>query len=258
MKITALIVDDEQPARDELAFLLKSFSDVEVVGQGKNGVEAVSLVRDLSPHIVFLDVQMPGLDGFGVIKRLLEKKAPLPFFVFATAFDQYAVQAFEVNAIDYLLKPIAKPRLEKAIARVRRMLDTSDATSQKLDRLVQMVEQRPAVQQKGKLVVRSANRMFLVDSDEVIFASIEDGVISIVTRELEGQSNFRTVEELQANLDPQVFWRVHRSYLVNVNHIKEVVPWFKSSYQLKMEDRKQTEIPVSRAQTRKLRELLNL
>jgi len=206
---------------------------------------------------VFLDVQMPGLDGFGVIKRLLEKKVRLPLFVFATAYDQYAVQAFEVNAIDYLLKPIAKARLEKALLRVRRMIETSDTTSQKLDRLVQMVEQRPGAQ-KGKLVVKSANRLLLVDSDDVVFASIEDGVISIITRELEGQSNYRTVEELQANLDPQVFWRVHRSYLINVNHIKEVVPWFKSSYQLKMQDRKQTEIPVSRAQTRKLRELLNL
>ncbi len=257
MKITALIVDDEQPARDELAFLLKGCSDVEVVGQGKNGVEAVSMVRELNPHLVFLDVQMPGIDGFGVIKRLLEKKTRLPFFVFATAYDQYAVQAFEVNAIDYLLKPVSKPRLEKAILKVRRMIETPDTTSQKLDRLVQMVEQRP-VHQKGKLVVKSGNRLFLVDSDDIIYASIEDGVISIVTRELEGQSNFRTVEELQANLDPKVFWRVHRSYLINVNHIKEVVPWFKSSYQLKMEDRKQTEIPVSRAQTRKLRELLNL
>jgi two-component system LytT family response regulator/two-component system response regulator LytT len=257
MKITALIVDDEQPARDELAFLLRSCPDVEVVGQGKNGVDAVNMVRELNPHLVFLDVQMPGVDGFGVIKRLLEKKAHLPFFVFATAYDQYAVQAFEVNAIDYLLKPVSKPRLEKAILKVRRLLETSDTTSQKLDRLVQMVEQRP-VPQKGKLVVKSTNRLFLVDADEIIYASIEDGVISIVTRELEGQSNFRTVEELQANLDPKVFWRVHRSYLVNVNHIKEVVPWFKSSYQLKMEDRKQTEIPVSRAQTRKLRELLNL
>jgi two-component system, LytTR family, response regulator LytT len=258
MKITALIVDDEQPARDELAFLLKGFTDIEIVGQGKNGVEAVNMVRELSPQLVFLDVQMPGLDGFGVIKRLFEKKTRLPFFVFATAYDQYAVQAFDVNAIDYLLKPIAKPRLEKAIHRVRRLLETSDVTSQKLDRLVQMVEQRPSAAQKGKLVIKSANRHFLVDKDEVIFASIEDGVISIVTREMEGQSNFRTVEELQSNLDPEVFWRVHRSYLVNVNHIKEVVPWFKSSYQLKMEDRKQTEIPVSRAQTRKLRELLNL
>jgi len=257
MRITALIVDDEQPARDELAFLLKSFPEVEVVGQGKNGVEAVSLVRELNPQLVFLDVQMPGVDGFSVIKRLLEKKASLPFVVFTTAYDQYAVQAFEVNAIDYLLKPVAKPRLEKAVQRVRKMLETSDATSAKLDRLVQMVEQRQ-VTPKGKLVVKCANHFFLVDSDEVIYASIEDGVISIVTRELEGESNFRTVEELQANLDPKIFWRVHRSYLVNLNYIKEVVPWFKSSYQLRMQDRKQTEIPVSRAQTRKLRELLNL
>jgi two-component system LytT family response regulator/two-component system response regulator LytT len=257
MKIRALIVDDEQPARDELAFLLKAFSDVEVVGQGKNGVEAVSLIRELNPQVTFLDVQMPGLDGFGVIKKLLEKKIHLPYFVFATAYDNYAVQAFEVNALDYLLKPIAKPRLEKAIAKLRRMIETAESTYDKLDRLVHIMEDRPAAQ-KNKLVVKSQGRLFLVDAEEVIFATIEDGVISIFTRDLEGVSNFRTVEELQGSLDPKVFWRVHRSYLVNVNHIKEVVPWFKSSYQLKMQDRKQTEIPVSRAQTRKLRELLNL
>jgi two-component system LytT family response regulator/two-component system response regulator LytT len=257
MKITALIVDDEQPARDELGFLLKGFPDLEVVGQGKNGVEAVSLIRELNPQVTFLDVQMPGLDGFGVIKKLLEKKVRLPYFVFATAYDNYAVQAFEVNALDYLLKPIAKPRLEKAIAKLRRTIETAASTHDKLDRLVQMMEERPAAQ-KNKLVVKSQGRLFLVDAEEVIFATIEDGVISIFTRELEGISNFRTVEELQGNLDPKVFWRVHRSYLVNVNQIKEVVPWFKSSYQLKMQDRKQTEIPVSRAQTRKLRELLNL
>jgi len=257
MKITALIVDDEQPARDELAFLLKGFPDVEVVGQGKNGVEAVNLIRELNPHLVFLDVQMPGVDGFGVIKRLMEKKLRLPYFVFATAYDHYAVQAFEVNALDYLLKPVARPRLEKALSKVRRMLETAESTHDKLDRLVQMMEQRPAAQ-KNKLVVKSAGRLFLVDSDDIVYASIEDGVISIVARDLEGQSNFRTVEELQSNLDPKTFWRVHRSYLVNVNRIKEVVPWFKSSYQLRMQDRKQTEIPVSRAQTKKLRELLNL
>jgi two-component system response regulator LytT len=257
MKISALIVDDEQPARDELAFLLRGIPDVEVVGQGKNGVEAVSLIRELNPQLVFLDVQMPGLDGFGVIKRLLEKKIHLPYFIFATAYDHYAVQAFEVNALDYLLKPIARARLDKAITRVRRMLEAAESANDKLDRLVQMIEERP-VAQKGKLVVKSGGRLFLVDAEDIIYASIEDGVISIVTRDLEGQSNFRTVEELQSNLDPKLFWRVHRSYLVNVNRIKEVVPWFKSSYQLRMEDRKQTEIPVSRAQTRKLRELLNL
>jgi two-component system LytT family response regulator/two-component system response regulator LytT len=257
MKMTALIVDDEQPARDELAFLLKGFPEIEVVGQGKNGLEAVSLIRELNPQLVFLDVQMPGLDGFGVIKKLLEKKVRLPFFVFATAYDHYAVQAFEVSAIDYLLKPVARSRLDKAIGKVRRMIETAASTHEKLDRLVQMVEERP-VPQRTKLVVKSGGRLVLVDSDDIIYASIEDGVISIVTKDLEGQSNFRTVEELQSSLDPKTFWRVHRSYLVNVNRIREVVPWFKSSYQLKMGDRKQTEIPVSRAQTRRLRELLNL
>ena len=257
MKITTLIADDEQPARDELAYLLKGFADVEVVGQGSNGVETVALVRELNPDLVFLDVEMPGLDGFGVIKKLLEKKVRLPYFVFVTAYDQYAVQAFEVSAVDYLVKPIARSRLERAIGKVRRVMEAAESAQEKLDRLMKLFEERP-LPQRSKLVVRSGGRLSLVDSDDVIYASIEDGVISIVTRDLVGQSNFRTMEELQANLDPKTFWRVHRSYLINTNRIREVVPWFKSSYQLKMDDRKQTEIPVSRAQTRKLRELLNL
>ncbi|HUY14384.1 MAG TPA: LytTR family DNA-binding domain-containing protein [Terriglobia bacterium] len=257
-KISALIVDDEQLARDELSYLLKSVPEIEVTGQGRNGVEAVNLIRELNPQLVFLDVQMPGLDGFGVIKKLIEKKARMPVFIFATAYDQYAVHAFEVNALDYLLKPVSRPRLEKAIAKARHTMEAHEPAHEKLDRLVQMFEQRPATQQRTKLVVKSAGRLHLVDSEDVIYATIEDGVISIVTRDLEGQSNFRTVEELQSSLDPQTFWRVHRSFLININRIKEVVPWFKSSFQLKMDDRKQTEIPVSRAQTRKLREILNL
>jgi two-component system, LytTR family, response regulator len=257
MKISVLIVDDERPARDELVYLLKDFPDVVVVGQGKNGVEALTLIRELNPDLVFLDVQMPGLDGFGVIKKLVDKKASPPFFVFVTAYDQYAVRAFEVNAVDYLLKPIERGRLERALERVSRMLKASESAFEKLGRLVHMMEERPAAQ-SGKLVVKSANRLVLVDSADIIYATIADGVISIVTKDLEGQSNFRTVEELQSNLDPKIFWRAHRSYLVNINRIKEVVPWFKGSYQLKMQDRRETEIPVSRAQTRKLRELLNL
>ncbi|TAM84733.1 MAG: response regulator [Acidobacteria bacterium] len=257
MKVSALIVDDEQPARDELAYLLRNIPGIEIVGQGKNGVEAVSLVRELSPNVVFMDVQMPGLDGFGVIKKLLDRSIHLPYFIFVTAYDHYAVRAFEVNAVDYLLKPIERNRLEKALQRVRGMVEASEAAFQKLDRLVHMIEERPAAQ-SSKLVVKSGNRMVLVDSSDIIFATIEDGIIRIVTRDLDGHSNFRTVEELQNNLDPNTFWRVHRSYLVNINRIKEVVPWFKSSYQLKMQDRQATEIPVSRAQTRKLRELLNL
>jgi two-component system, LytTR family, response regulator LytT len=258
IKITALIVDDEQPARDELAFLLKGVQDIDLVGQAANGIEAVSLIRELNPQLVFLDVQIPGPDGFAVIRKLIEKRVPLPAIVFVTAYDQYAVQAFEVNALDYLLKPISRHRLEKSIAKVRRLLATDESTGGKIDRLVHMLEKSDPGRQKTKLIVKSAGRLHLVDSDEVIYASIEDGVISIVTSEFEGQSNYRTVEDLQANLDPHTFWRVHRSYLININRIKEVVPWFKSSFQLKMDDRKQTEIPVSRTQSRRLRDILNL
>jgi two-component system, LytTR family, response regulator LytT len=257
MKISALIVDDEQPARAELAFLLKDFKDVDVVGQGKNGVEAVNLIRELKPQLVFLDVQMPGLDGFGVIEKVLEKKLVPPLFVFSTAYDQYAVRAFEVNALDYLVKPIDYERLRRAMDRVERLLKGSESTSDTLDRLVQLIAGKPAPS-SPKVVVKTGGRWLLVNASDIVYASIQDGVINIVTKDMEGESNFRTVEELQGSLDPRIFWRVHRSYLVNVNRIKEVVPWFKSSYQLKMEDRNQTEIPVSRAQTRKLRELLNL
>src|SRR5207245_4105135 len=117
MPFSAVIVDDEQLARDELAYLLKSAGDVNVVAQGKNGLEAISLIKEHSPDLVFLDVQMPGLDGFGVLKKLVERKARVPHVVFATAFDHYAVQAFDVNAVDYVLKPFDKSRVAKAIAR---------------------------------------------------------------------------------------------------------------------------------------------
>jgi two-component system, LytTR family, response regulator LytT len=259
MSLSALIVDDEQLARDELAYLLKTVDDVNIVAQGKNGLEAVQLIREHKPDLVFLDVQMPGLDGFGVIKKLLDKKVPLPQIVFATAFDQYAVKAFEVNAVDYLLKPFDKKRVAQSVQKAREKLDTTASPSDKLDTLVRMLESQKTP--GAKILIKSTGRLFLVDQKEICFASIEEGVITVVTAGLngmEGQSNCRTLEELLDSLSPDLFWRAHRSYLVNINRIKEVVPWFKSSYQLRMDDKKHTEIPVSRAQTRRLRELFKL
>lgn len=261
MPLSAVIVDDEQLARDELAYLLKDLGDVNVIAQGKNGLEGVNLIREHNPDLVFLDVQMPGLDGFGVIKKLLDKKVPLPKIVFATAFDQYAVKAFEVNAVDYLLKPFDKKRVAQSVQKAKTKLeaDSPAASSDKFETLVRMLEsQKP---QASKVLLKSAGRMFLVNQKDICFASIEDGVISVATtgpNGMEGQSNCRTLEELLESLDPNLFWRAHRSYLVNINRIKEVVPWFKSSYQLRMDDKKQTEIPVSRAQTKRLRELFGL
>jgi two-component system, LytTR family, response regulator LytT len=258
VSLSTVIVDDEQLARDELAYLLNNIGDVDVVAQGKNGLEAISLIREHNPDLVFLDVQMPGLDGFGVIKKLLDKKIPLPKIVFSTAFDQYAVRAFEVNAVDYLLKPFDRNRVAQSVERAKAKTEAS-APSDKFDTLVRMLEsQKP---QTSKILIKAAGRLFLVNQKDICFASIEDGIITVVTsgpNGMEGQSNCRTLEELLDSLDQNLFWRAHRSYLVNTNRIKEVVPWFKSSYQLRMDDKKQTEIPVSRAQTKRLRELFGL
>jgi two-component system LytT family response regulator/two-component system response regulator LytT len=275
MSLTALIIDDEPLARQELQYLLEHAGGVEVLAQGTNGIEAVDLIRTHKPDVVFLDVQMPGLDGFGVLKKLLDRKVPMPQVVFATAFNQYAVRAFEVNAVDYLLKPFDRKRVMQTIekAQVRQSAQsepasgaqqsagTNDAAA-KLDALLKLVEeqsQAPAAKViTGKVVVRAQNRLLLVDQKEICFASIEEGTITVVTPTVEGHSNCRTIEELQSQLDAEMFWRAHRSYLVNIQHIREVVPWFKSSYQIRMDDPKKTEIPVSRAQTKRLRELFNL
>jgi len=273
MSITAVIVDDEQLAREELQYLLEGDGDVEVLAQGTNGIEAVDLIRSHQPDVVFLDVQMPGLDGFAVIKKLLEpgQKLRVPQIIFATAYDQYAVRAFDVNAIDYLLKPFDRQRVMQAVERARKRLEElapgengSEGRSgiegdPRLATLLRLIEQTPTGRtSRGKIVIQAQSRLLLVDQSDLCFASIEDGTITVATQTFEGHSRCRTLEELLEQLDPNVFWRAHRSFVVNINHIQEVVPWFKSSYQLRMDDRKHTEIPVSRAQTKRLRELFNL
>ena len=286
MSISALIIDDEQLARDELKYLLDSVGDVEVVGQGANGIEAVELITEHHPDLVFLDVQMPGLDGFAVIQKLLERNQlkaagigaaaaepePLPQIVFATAYDQYAVRAFDVNAVDYVLKPFDRDRIVQAVERAKSRLaggtagpaagvQTDSPIESQLEALLRLLKAPHGGEhshQPAKLVVQAQNRLLLVSQADICFAAIDEGVIRIVTRTFEGQSKCRTLEELQEQLDSVHFWRAHRGFVVNIDHIREVVPWFKSSYQLRMNDKAQTEIPVSRTQTKRLRELFNL
>src|SRR5712691_2375255 len=180
MAINTIIVDDEKPARDELAYLLKGFPEINVIGQGKNGVEAVSLIKEHSPDLVFLDVQMPGLDGFGVLKKIVERKMKEPHVVFATAFDHYAVQAFDVNAVDYVLKPYKHARISKAIQRARREIEAQTSPAERLE---QLVLQLGVVKQTSappvKLLVKSQQKLLLVDGEDMVFASIQDGLISV-------------------------------------------------------------------------------
>jgi two-component system response regulator LytT len=265
MDLRAVLVDDEQLARDELVYLVSQVGGVELIAQAGDGVEALETIRRLQPDLIFLDVQMPGLTGFEVARRLVEDGSSA-HIVFVTAFDQYAIEAFEVNAVDYLLKPVDPGRLEIALDRARRRValerqpnrqsGPAGISADQLERIVQLVADRQS--RRERLALKVGERLLLVQADEVIFASMADESIVVVTGLHAGMSNFRSLDELQARLDPSVFWRVHRSHLVNINKIKEIVPWFSRNYILRMKDEKTTEIPVSRSQTKRLRDYLKL
>jgi two-component system, LytTR family, response regulator LytT len=263
MDLRAVVVDDEQLARDELGYLLGRLGGVEIIGQAGNGVEALGTIARLQPDVVFLDVQMPGLTGFEVARRLLETRASSEI-IFVTAYDQHAIEAFEVNAVDYLLKPVEQARLEVAVDRARRRVavehafdrNAASVNTAQLEKIVELVAERQS--RKERLAIRVGERFMLVQSEDVIYASLRDDGIAVVTDHHAGTSNYRTLDELQDRLDAKVFWRVHRSHLVNINKIKEIVPWFSRNYILRMKDAKTTEIPVSRTQTKRLREYLKL
>jgi two-component system LytT family response regulator/two-component system response regulator LytT len=264
MDLRTVLVDDEQLARDELSYLLGQIEGIEVVGQASDGVEALATIKRLEPDVVFLDIQMPGLTGFEVARRMIDHQLS-SHIIFVTAFDQHAIEAFEVNAVDYLLKPVDPTRLETALQRARKRITTerqaadsdgSQPMAADLERIVQLVTERQS--RRERLAIKVGDRFLLVQAEEILFASLADEAITVVTSHYAGTSNYRTLDELQARLDPTVFWRVHRSHLVNINKIKEIVPWFSRNYILRMKDEKATEIPVSRTQTRRLREYLKL
>ena len=252
--LTAVVADDEQLARDELCFQLTQIDGVEIVSQASDGLQALDEIARLNPDVAFLDVQMPGLTGFEVARRLLENGTDLAV-VFVTAFDHRAIEAFEVNAVDYVLKPVEPARLEQAVGRVRKRRAEQPLGDQ-LERLVRMMA--GPKDRRNQIAIKLAERIVLVQADDIMYASLTEDSINIVTGQVSGTSNYRTLDELQARLDPDVFWRVHRSHLVNINKIKEIVPWFSRNYILRMRDAKATEIPVSRSQTRRLREYLKL
>ena len=265
--LTAVLVDDEELARDELAFLLGQVRGVEIVGTAGNGIEAVETINRLKPDVVFLDIQMPGLTGFEVARRMIDAETP-SHIIFVTAYDQHAIEAFEVNAVDYLLKPVDAARLDVAIQRTRRLIAferpaepsteaaVAGVTPAQLEKIVEIVAERR--HRRDRLALKVGERFLLVQADEVIYASLANDVITVVAGKHVGTSSCRTLDELQEQLDPGIFWRVHRSHLVNINKVKEIVPWFNRNYLLRMKDEKATEIPVSRNHTRRLREYLKL
>ena len=244
-----LIVDDEAPARDELQFLLEQIPEIKVVGVARNGREALQKIIELKPQVVFLDIQMPDMTGLAVCKELSRQLKPqeMPVVVFATAYDQHALEAFEVNAVDYVLKPFGEERLQATMERVKRMLRNPE--SQNLNRILSLLE-KP---KKTKLPIEENERILLLDADEIVFCSINGRHVTITTKDRQYSTGFNLCD-LGKKLG---FLRTHKSYLVNPEMVKEIIPWFNGTYNLLMQDNKASTIPVSRTYIKEVREKLN-
>lgn len=247
MKLRTLIVDDEAPARERLGRLLAGNPLVELIGEAEDGVKAVELVEELNPDLVLLDIQMPGLDGFGVIKML--QKPPL--IIFVTAYDEYAIRAFEVNALDYLLKPFTKVRLERAIERAYQELSKRADFSAKLDSLFETLKEQPSYLER--IAVRKGSRLFVIGVSDIDWFGAESGLIFIHTKEEKYVTNY-TLEELESRLNPKMFFRAHRSAIVNLTRIKEIIPWFAGSHKIKLTTG--DEVDLSRSQAKELRKII--
>ncbi len=257
--IDALIVDDEQPARDELRYLIARHDEVNVVGEASDGEQALEMVREDTPDLLFLDVQMPMLNGFELVAKLLEEDL-LPHVILVTAYDEYAIRAFEVNAVDYLLKPVDAERLQQAVARVRSRIEADENGHSAMVAAIAQIRDRGgpegASERPPRLSVKKGDRYLLLDPGNVTHAYILDGVVFLATGETAGMTSHRTLDELERDLEPGMFWRVHRSYIVNIAHVAEVIPAQSGTYRLRLDDEKGTTIPLSRAQAKSLRKVL--
>jgi len=245
--IRTVVVDDEKLARDRLVGFLAGLDDVSLLGQAADGVEALRLIEEERPDLVFLDVQMPGMDGFEVLKALRE---PPPHVVFSTAYDEYAIRAFKVGAVDYLLKPFGRRRVEEAVGRVRARLGAANSAPDWESVLKRLEEQRKVY--VSQVPVHSGKRILIVPVTDVLWFGVEYRLVYAHTAERAFMTNY-TLRELEERLDPALFFRAHKSNLVNLEHVKEIVPWFGGRYKLVMRDAAGSEVALSRAQTRALR-----
>jgi DNA-binding LytR/AlgR family response regulator len=246
-----LIVDDEKPARKDLTRILGKIEGFDKAAEAGDGIEALEKIRDLSPDIVLLDIQMPGLDGFQVLGRVGEG-GEIPPVIFVTAYDQYAIRAFDVHAVDYILKPVDEDRLREALGRARERA-RGTMPKQDLDELLLSVG---ALSQR--VPVRRGAGTVMVDVQEILYACVSDGEVTVVTDDLEGTSSRRSLDELQSELPAGMFMRVHRAYLANVYRIREIVPWENNSFRIRMGTDEGPVIPVSRANAKELRRRLHL
>jgi DNA-binding LytR/AlgR family response regulator len=244
--LRTLVVDDERLARDRLRSFLRALPEIAIVGEASNGPEAVEQIEALRPDLVLLDIQMPGMDGFGVLRALSHK----PEVIFATAYDSYAIRAFEVQAADYLLKPISRDRLVEAVRRVRERREQG-APSPDVQELVRALQQRER-RYLTQLPVHKGRQILIIPIEDVFSFEIEYRLVYAHTATERYMTSF-TLKDLEERLDPEVFFRAHKSRLVNLNQVKAIVPWFGGRFKLVMRNAANSEVELSRAQARVLR-----
>jgi two-component system LytT family response regulator len=251
VKIRCLIVDDEPLAREKLRGMLKKHSEIEIIGECANGKEAVATIQKENPDLLFLDIQMPEMDGFGVLKAVSSQT--LPRVIFVTAYDKYALRAFEVYALDYLLKPFDRERFDKALQRARLEIhrDRGGDTNQRILALLEEIKHKP--KHLERIVIKSNGRIFFLKSEESDWIEAEGNYVRIHT----GKESYlirETITSLESQLNPKKFLRIHRSTIVNIDRIKELQPWFHGDYRILLKDG--TQLTMSRSYREKLHELL--
>lgn len=255
-KLKALIVDDELPARKELRFLLDTIPQVEVVGEAATAPEALKLIAALDYSVIFLDVEMPGMNGIE-LARLLQQHARQPYIIYITAYEEYAVQAFEVNAVDYLLKPFDEKRLGRALEKVRQLEQQREALTPAGLRPAAAAQPEASPPRLARIPAEKLGKTYLIDEDEVCYAYTEGDIVYLRTRTDKYILRF-TLKDLESRLPARKFFRTHRCYLVNLERVQQIVPFFNGTYTLIMDDNKSSEVPVSRNQAKKLRRLLGI
>ncbi|MGD9123753.1 MAG: LytTR family DNA-binding domain-containing protein [Desulfarculaceae bacterium] len=254
MQIRCVIVDDEPPAVDELRHILSQVEDVQVVATAGSAAQAVKAIKKLDPDVVFLDIEMPGENGFQVLQETASFPNP-PLIVFSTAYDQYAVRAFEECAVDYVLKPFSEERIHKSLGRVREILSATDRGKDLRDDIRSLIDSLGvSLGSLKRISVQSRGRILLFDPSDIVFFQTEDRKVMVYTKEgkyISKQS--ATLTELEKKLTPLNFFRTSRDCLVNLAHIREVIPWFNGRYLLRLADKEATEIQVGRRRVKDLK-----
>lgn len=258
MLIKTLIVDDERPARDELAFLISKIGGLDVCAEASSAKEAQDKFQLFKPKVVFLDIQMQPTNGIVLAKNLLQTKNP-PYIVFATAYDKYAVQAFDIHALDYILKPFDEIRLQTTIQRViKKVTEGKQEDNDMVNKIYRLIENMSVYNHIDKIAVWKEDRIILIEPQNIVFVETAEQKQTLIKTTSDIFVTNYTLAEIEARLKNSSFFRSHRSYLINLDHIKEIHPWFHNSYQLVMRHYEKDKIPVTRNNVQEFRKLLNL